>query len=541
VARANTIPHTTSKPKGCVAAGHPVTAEAGAEILRAGGNAVDAAVAAGCMSFIAEPVLTGAGGGGFMLLCKPDGSNRLLDGFARMPYASIADGVSYDFKATPVNFGDTVQTFHIGKASVATPGLMSMLIGAQQRYGRIPLSEVLAPAIHAARHGISLNELQASFIHLLQPILSSSEACRALHSSQSTQDNQSKLLNAGEPFRNPDLANLLELLCADGVQEMYLGDVAKAIVGACQPGGLLSMQDMADAQLIERIPLQSNVLNGVLLSNPPPSSGGSLIAFSLQLLEALRGRGLANDASLLSECLHEASRARNADFDQQVHSHGFANEFLHADRIKRHLNNIVERLHRAASDKAVETGNRHGSTTHISVVDTDGMAASMTASNGEGSGIIVPGTGIHLNNMLGEEDINPLGFHHLKGGETLSSMMAPSILLQDRKPCLILGSGGSNRLRGAIVQVLFRHRVLGEAIEQAVHAPRLHPENGLLDAEPGALNAADEHALQRLGWQIRHWSKPSVYFGGVHAISLGEYGNIEAAGDPRRGGAVAWA
>jgi len=521
-----------------------MTAEAGAEILRAGGNAVDAAVAAGCMSFIAEPVLTGAGGGGFMLLCKPDGSNRLLDGFARMPYASIADGVSYDFKATPVNFGDTEQTFHIGKASVATPGLMSMLLSAQQRYGCIPLPEVLAPAIHAARHGISLNALQASFIHLLHPILTSSPACTALHSKQENQsapETQSRLLDAGESFRNTDLANLLELLCADGVQEMYLGDVAKAIVSACQPGGLLSMQDMADAQLIERKPLQSSVLNGVLLSNPPPSSGGSLIAFSLQLLEALRSRGLADDASLLSECLHEASRARNADFDRQVHNHGFANEFLHADRIQQHLNIIAERLDRASSDKAIETGNRHGSTTHISVVDKDGMTASMTTSNGEGSGIIVPGTGIHLNNMLGEEDINPLGFHRLKGGETLSSMMAPGILLQDRKPCLILGSGGSNRLRGAIVQVLFRHRVLGEAIEQAVHAPRLHPENGLLDAEPGALNAADEHALQGLGWQIRHWSKPSVYFGGVHAISLGEYGNIEAAGDPRRGGAVAWA
>lgn len=512
-----------------------MTAEAGADMLRAGGNAVDAAVAAACMSFLAEPVLTGAGGAGFMLLCMPDGTSRILDGFARMP-AGPADGAPpSDFRAIPVDFGDSVQTFHIGRGSVATPGLLSMLFSAQQRYGRIPMREVLAPAIHAARHGVSLNTLQASFIHLLHPILSSTDACMALHGSKG------RLLNAGEHFTNPDLANLLELLCMEGVNEMYLGDVGRSIVGACQPGGLLGMQDMAAGRLIERQPLQSRALNGILLSNPSPSSGGTLIVFSLMLLEELRRQGRTADAVLLSECLHESSLARNAGFDAMVHRPDFAADFLHAESIGRHAVDIAARIETQAARRSDEIGNRHGSTTHISVLDKEGMAVSMTASNGEGSGIVVPGTGIHLNNMLGEEDINPLGFHQLKAGETLSSMMAPSILLCDGKPSLILGSGGSNRLRGAILQVMLRHVVLGEAIEKAVHAPRLHPEGNILDTEPGALNADDEHALRQLGWQIRHWSSTSVYFGGVHAISIADHGRVEAAGDPRRGGAVAWA
>jgi len=525
-----------SRDKGCVAAGHDVTAGAGAEILRAGGNAVDAAVAAACMSFVTEPVLTGAGGGGFMLVCQPNTSPLLLDGFARMPRASVEDVTSPDFRAIPVDFGDAVQTFHIGRAAIATPGLMSMLFAAQDRLGRIPMREVIAPACHAARHGVALNTLQSSFIHLLQPILSASRACLSLHSTQG------KLLNKGELFSNPELANLLELLCHEGIDEMYLGDVARSIVAACHPGGLLSMQDMAQAQVIERRPLKIKALGGTLLTNPPPSSGGSLIAFSLQLLEALRSQGREdNSAILLAECLREAAMARNVDFDAMIHRPGFATEFLHAERIMRHSKDVTERLDRRIPCEAHESANRHGSTTHISVLDADGMAVSMTASNGEGSSIVVPGTGIHLNNMLGEEDINPLGFHRLGGGETLSSMMAPSILLRKERPAVILGSGGSNRLRGAILQVLFRHIVLGETIEDAVHAPRLHPEGLMLHAEPGALSEATQDILQRLGWKIRNWSQNSVYFGGVHAISIGKNNRVEAAGDPRRGGAVAWA
>ncbi|OIQ03653.1 MAG: gamma-glutamyltranspeptidase [Zetaproteobacteria bacterium CG06_land_8_20_14_3_00_59_53] len=524
-----------SRNRGCVAAGHPITAEAGAGILRAGGNAVDAAVAAACMSFLAEPVLTGAGGGGFMLLCRPDGASLLLDGFARMPAGLGESTPPEDFKAIPVDFGDTVQTFHIGRGSVATPGLMSMLFSAQQRYGRIPMREVLAPAMHAARHGVTLNALQASFIHLLDPILSSTGPCKAMHSSKDG------LLKAGESFSNPDLANLLELLCMEGVDEMYLGDVARSIVSACQPGGLLGMGDLAACRVIERRPLNIKALNGVLLSNPPPSSGGPLIGFSLLLLEEMRRQGHGMDASLLTECLRESSLARNADFDAMVHRHGFADDFLHKDRIDRHAVGLAERISRGGARSSKESANRHGSTTHISVLDKDGMAVSMTTSNGEGSGIMVPGTGIHLNNMLGEEDINPLGFHQLKAGETLSSMMAPSILLRDGRPALILGSGGSNRLRGAILQVLLRHAERSEPIEKAVHAPRLHPEGYLLDAEPGALNAAGYNALRQLGWKIRQWSDTSVYFGGVHAISMSQHGIVEAAGDPRRGGAVAWA
>jgi len=522
--------------RGCVAAGHESTAQAGAEILRAGGNAVDAAVASVCMSFIAEPVLTGAGGGGFLLLWEPEGKSFLFDGFARMPERRIESIKQADFRAIPLDFGDTVQTFHIGRAAVATPTLMALLFEAHQSHGRIPIREVIAPAIHAARDGVRLNALQASFIRLLEPILVSETVCRDLHAPAG------QLLKEGELFKNSSLANMLELFALDGVDEMYHGDVARRIADACQSGGLLSKHDLEQAKVIQRKPLAVSALGGHLLTNPPPSSGGCLISFSLMLLDCLIKSGRQESLNiLLAESLRAASHARSIDFDQQVHDATIGQKFLDKNSINYNFKKVIQHLDNKNKKYGFEAKNRHGSTTHISVLDREGRAVSITTSNGEGSGIVAPGTGIHLNNMLGEEDINSMGFHRLSAFETLSSMMAPSIFVRHDRPALILGSGGSNRLRGAILQVLCRHMLGDMGIEMAVQHPRLHNEGNVLDCEPGCLTLDEAHSLSELGWNIRDWQQPSVYFGGVHAIALDERGQLQAAGDPRRGGAVAWA
>ncbi len=522
--------------RACVAAGDRVTSETGADILRAGGNAVDAAVAAACMSFMAEPVLTGAGGGGFLLLREANGRSVLLDGFCRMPGRHISEIETPDFHAIEVDFGNHVQTFHIGRAAVAPPLLMALLFTAHTQYGRMPVREVMAPAIQAGRRGLRLGDLQASFIRMLAPILTSGEEGKRLYAPDGA------LPGKGEYFRNPELADMLELLAIEGVNEMYRGDVARSITAACNPGGLLSMHDLEHVRVIPRKPLNAPALGGELVTSPPPSSGGCLIGFSLMLLDRLKNEGREESLNfLLAECLHAASHARGAKFDRQVHQPGMQQQFLHLEHIMHYANFISERIDKPYINKSNEIENIHGGTTHISVLDREGCAVSLTASNGEGSGIVVPGVGIHLNNMLGEADINPLGFHRLSPGETLSSMMAPSMFVRDGRPALILGSGGSNRLRGAILQVLCRHVMEGMDIEAAVHAGRLHNEGDVLDCEPGTLNAGEEAALSRLGWKIRHWRQPSVYFGGVHAIAVDATGRVRAAGDPRRGGAVAWA
>jgi len=522
-----------------VAAGHKSTADAGAAILRAGGNAVDAAIAAITTAFCAEPVLTGAGGGGFMLVAPASRPNQhavIYDGFARMPCGSFPPEFKAELKATPIDFGDSVQTFHIGQGSVGTPSLLAMLFEAHRRHGRLPLREALAPGIDAARNGIRLNRLQASFIRLLQPILSETSACKALHAPNS------EWLREGDDFRNSDLANTLEMLAIDGIDEMYHGDLARAIVSACTPHGLLGMDDMRADQVNIRTPLSLDVFGGTLLTNPPPASGGLLIALSACLMNRLQAHPETAHTAwhvLLAESLRAASHLRSVGLDERIHANDIANETLSAERLDTQTQHILQRLRTANHhDAPDEPANRHGSTTHISIIDKDGMAVSLTTSNGEGSGIVVPGTGIHLNNMLGEEDINPLGLHALAGGTTLSSMMAPSILMQQGKVAIVMGSGGSNRLRGAILQVLTRCLLQGESIESAVYAPRLHNEGNTLDFEPECLSEHEQEQLMQLGWKLNPWQQQSVYFGGVHAIHCTPKGELCGSGDPRRGGAV---
>ncbi len=521
--------------RGVVAAGHAATAEAAVQVLREGGNAVDAAIAAVCTSFAAEPVLTAAGGGGFMLVRDPSGRAMLYDGFTMMPSGRSEHA---ELVPVPIDFGDTVQTFHVGQASVGTPSLIAMLFRAHRDHGRMPMREALAPALAALREGVQLNALQASFIRLLKPILTRTEACRALHAPEG------ELLEEGQPFVNRDLANTLEMLAIDGVDEMYRGDLARAIVRACRPHGLLTMDDLAREQVELRAPLMVPAFGGTLLTNPPPSSGGLLIAFAAEVLSRLAAAGLASEFPwpvLISETLAEASRLRTAGFDARIHAPGIRDEVLAHPGIEAAVSRVRERLVNLAPEaRKPEPANRHGSTTHVSIVDGQGMAVSMTTSNGEGSGIVVEGSGIHLNNMLGEEDINPLGFHALPAGTRLSSMMAPSMFVRDGMLRLVIGSGGSNRLRGAILQVLARTMLMDQPIEEAVAAPRLHNEGDELDLEPGLIDERMRALWTRLGWRLREWRAPSVYFGGVHAILIDPSGRAEGAGDPRRGGAVAW-
>ena len=529
-----------------IVAGHAATADAGAAILRAGGNAVDAAIAAVSTSFCAEPVLTSPGGGGFMLIADSAGHAQLYDGFARMPSAASLSVPSIAaLQAVPIDFGDSIQTFHIGSASVASPSLLAMLFAAHRRYGKIPLQDALAPGIDAAKSGVRLNALQASFIKLLKPILTSTKHCQTIYAPHG------KLLEKGDNFRNPDLANTLDMLIHEGIDEMYHGDLARHIVAACLPYGLLNMDDLRAEQVNIRQPLSSPLFGGTLLSNPPPSSGGLLIALAARTLEQLTHLHETADISWpvrISEVLRATSAIRQssgkiAGLDQRIHDPDIASSLLNSTYVQQQCDHIRQRLRNPSRTHAAnhESDNRHGSTTHISIIDKDGLSLSLTTSNGEGSGIVVPGTGIHLNNMLGEEDINPLGFHALPAGISLPSMMAPSIFIKDGLPAVVLGSGGSNRLRGAMLQVLSRHLMLGQDIETAVRAPRMHNENNRLEFEPEFLSDHDRQSCIDLGWDLHPWQQQNVYFGGVNAISCNAKRQLIGCADPRRGGAVAYA
>ena len=220
----------------------------------------------------------------------------------------------------------------------------------------------------------------------------------------------------------------------------------------------------------DREPVRVRYRGRDVLTNPPPSAGGTLIAYALALLDAdPGGPGLER----LVEVMERAQSERTPEFLAGLDEPGFAARFL--------------------SSRGVGTGPL-GSTTHIAVLDRDGWACSVTCSNGSCSGEVVPGTGIHLNNMLGEQDLNPLGFHRHPPGRRLPSMMAPTVVLREGSPQLVLGSAGSNRIRSAILQTIIRVVDEGMRAGPAVQAPRVHVEDGIVYVEPGIDTAVLEAA-----------------------------------------------
>jgi gamma-glutamyltranspeptidase / glutathione hydrolase len=515
--------------RGAVAAGHPLTAEAGASILREGGNAVDAAVAAVLTSFVTESPLTGLGAGGFMLVHDPGKEDVLLDFFVEVPGRTASERRS-ELVPIPVYFSpESPQVFNVGAASCGVPGTAAGLAEALRRYGSLPMRELVSHPARLAREGVQVNAEQAFIFHILEPILTHAEEGRAIHAPEG------RILAEGDVFRFAELGDALERYGSEGPDPFYSGEVAGRISDwVIERGGTLGEDDLAAYEPRVREPVRAGYRGRDVLTNPPPSSGGILIAFALSLLE----RAGSDDVATAVAAMEEAQVARTEAFFHGLYEEGYVSGFLTQARIDAAAERI--RGGERPPEPAAPPGDRLGSTTHITAVDADGRCAAVTCSNGTGSGVIVPGTGVHVNNMLGEEDLNPLGFHVTPAGRRVPSMMSPSVVLRDGELEAGLGSGGSNRIRSAILQTIIR-LVGGMDVQEAVEAPRVHFEAGAVQAEPGI----DEEALDRLsarGYQLVHWQERNLFFGGVHAVARDpSTGELRGGGDPRRGGAVALA
>jgi gamma-glutamyltranspeptidase/glutathione hydrolase len=480
--------------RGVVAAGHPLTAQAGANVLREGGNAVDAAVAAMLVSFVTEPLLTGLGAGGYMLVAGRGDEPALLDFFVQAPTRK-GDGSEAELRGIDVSFGDAAQVFHIGPASCGVYGTPAGVCEAMRRWGTVPLQEIVEPAARLAREGVVLNAGQAYIAEILADLLTSTPECAALWAPAG------QILREGEVLRNPELGEALQRLASDGEQPFYRGDIAGAVCDWLRArGGSLGRQDLADYAAIVREPVRVGYRDREILTNPPPSAGGTLLAYSLALLD--RGPSPPTLGGVL-EAMEAAQDERTPEFVEGLAEDGFLERFLAA---------------------------RLGSTTHISVLDADGGACSTTCTNGEGSGVVVPGTGMHINNVMGEQDLNPLGFHRHPAGRRMPSMMAPSVVMREGEVELVLGSAGSNRIRSALLQTIVGVVDHDMAASEAVEAPRLHFEDGIVYAEPGI-----DLKLLTGDREVVSFGSRNLFFGGVQAVQRrGEL--LTGAGDPRRGG-----
>lgn len=473
--------------KGVVAAGHQLTAKAAAEMLRAGGTAIDAAIAALAMSCVSEPVLSSPGGGGFaMLRDGSSGTISIIDFFPQTPIERRQTG-QVGVNEIRADFGTATQAFHIGPATSATPGFFAGIAMLHRKGACMPLADLFAPAINAARIGVTVTSYQHYLSTVVQPILTATASTAELFSPDGV------LLEPGMIFRNPGIADAFEIMSGEGFAQ---SDVGQSVVASQDFEGHLTEQDLVAFAAIEREPLSVPVGSATVHLNPLPAAGGILIAHSLANLDS-------------SSALH------------------LAHAFAATNKARRECEGDLGSL----SNLPV----RQRGTTHISIIDSAGNACAVTVSNGEGNGELVGRFGFMLNNVLGEEDVNPQAAANWPTDTRLASMMCPSLIEAEDGSLVALGSGGSNRIRSAICQVIARHCLDQASLEEAVAAPRLHLEGGHLDFED-FFNPVERLQLCRPFPDHRAWPDRSMFFGGVHAVLMDRRGQFSGVGDPRRDG-----
>ena len=468
-----------------IAAGSAATARAGAAILRAGGNAIDAIVGAALAAAVSEPGLSSLGGGGFCLHRDPSGRIELLDFFVDAPGQDARTPVTPVVDTITVQFPETTQVFHAGWGSVAVPGAFAGYLALHGAHGRLPLREVAAPAIALAMHGTAVEPVTALDLTLVGAALGCTSESRALV----FEGDRPKVV--GELLANPAYAQLLVELVDGTLRGPTDPRYTEPLVSGMQAfGGVVTMSDLLRYQPVVRPPLVSERAGVTVITNSPPSFGGSIVMETLA--------DLPHRPSWLS-----VIEALNA----------------HTDR---HRNT---------------PGQQAKGTTHVSVVDGDGRIALMTMSIGTGAGVVVPGWGVQLNNMAGEEDLNPLGFHALAPGTRMGSMMAPTLLVDSDGAVTGFGTGGSERIRSTTTAMVLRLIDEGCSLADAVDAPRVHPApDGTVQCEPGlcpdALSDIDA------AYDVTRWQTKDFYFGGVHSVRRNADGSVVAVGDGRRGGSV---
>jgi gamma-glutamyltranspeptidase/glutathione hydrolase len=484
---------------GAVAGGSREVIDAATTVLGSGGCAVDAALAAAFAAVMSEPVLASLGGGGFLLAAAPEEDATVLDFFVDVPgldgHPVEADvrTVVVDFARTGSAAASSQQVFHGGWGTVAVPGCLSGYLQAHRTHGRLPLADVVRPAARMAREGVVLSAGQRMFLHLVSDLLNLTAESAAVFG---------EVERTGQ-YVNEQYAGLLEDLASGRLTGLTDHAFADALLaGSDAGGGLLTARDLATYQPRTREPLTLSRNGAEVWTNPPPSVGGGIVVGAL---ERLASNGRRADGST-----HWA-RVAEALADATIASRGAGQ---------------------------VPTG-----TTHVSVVDAEGGFAALTTSNGSHSGTVVPGFGVPLNNMLGEEDLRPADGSALPPGARMGSMMAPTLVDLADGTRAALGTGGSERIRSAILAVLVRMIDEGTDLAEAVARPRVHATGaGPVHVEPGlAVDDLDDLsalAVRREWPGLEQWSAPNLFFGGVHGVQRRPDGSVEAVGDSRRTGAV---
>lgn len=481
--------------KGAIAGSHFKTIESAEEILKAGGNAFDAAISACFTMFATEPCMVSAGAGGFAMVHSAKTGTRVLDFFTQTPQKKNLQR-ELDFQPLPVDFGTEVETFYIGKASIAVPGVVAGIFELHKQYGSMPIKELVVHAKEVSKRGVVIDPFGEIDMELLQEILRVDPAVRDIFFSND------KIKKQGDTLVYPHLADFLDFLVDEGDRGFYEGEIAQKISKSIyEGGGFLTLDDFEAYKTYWSEPMRMPYRNKMLCLPNGPCFGGAILA----LLDYYGSKDLPLVLVLKK-----------------------VKEIYEQKKLEDELHTILPELNYQTQG----FGMASKGTTHISIVDKHGNASALTMSLGEGSGYWIPGTDMQMNNMMGETFLLPHGHHSWQANQRLNSMMTPVMVLNDNdKINYVGGSGGAGRIPYVIFQVL--EAVFGKemSLEDATHYARMHWHDGVLQFEEGAeLKGFD------LKEKHRTWKKGSLFFGGVHSILRDRNNELFAVGDSRRFG-----
>lgn len=495
-------------PRMGIAAGSSLAAEAAADVTSAGGNAVDACLAAAVMAWVSEPFFASMGGTGFIALRTPAGATEIFDGNAAMPLEPPGERGQGIRRIYLPDYADGIH-MGVGAGSVGVPGVLAAVYEAWKRHGRIEWVALFERAIGAARSGFPFPKTSAYYLSVTwSRIWSLNPGARRLFGPE-TEAGDFTPLRVGEPFVQVELAEALEQVAEEGPDVFYRGDLAREIASeVAAGGGFLGAADLAGYRAQVRAPITAQAWGWFVATNPPPAVGGVVLAHMLALMN---GEPFDNPEERLRSLVRSERTALDYRSERYRDPADVANAWAEA-----------------------ASGMGSPSTTHMSAADSDGYVCSITESIGYGSGLVVHG--IPLNNSLGEEELNPLGVHQSPPGARIHSNMTPTIATGPDRT-VGLGSPGASRIVGAITQTLMRLAIDGEPLADAVAGPRAHldptrPEGPTLSYEPGLPGDA-------LDYVLRPYDDRHMYFGAVQAASVAGNGSVDAAHDPRRSGASA--
>jgi len=525
-----------------ITAAQPEAAHAGAEILRAGGSAIDAVIAAALVQGVVDPLMCGIGGFGSLHVHDPrTGSHQVIDGQGGCP-AAVREDMWVDRVVGQARdgFGFILRDFEneCGHASVCVPGIVAVLARSHEMYGRLTWGELFLPAIRQAREGwivrphnvmvFTQNERQYGRMNYGEKLGVTADGRRIYL------DAAGGYRKLGDIIRNPELADTLGELARDGAESFYRGPIARLIVKDMENnGGLLSAADLDSFEAETYAPLAIDYRGTRFTSNRPPG-GGAMVAQMLHILERFDLPSLGHNSPEYIRVVSEAMRIATRDKDEHISDPNFVDPQLDrllgedyaekcADRIRRRERTYVPRL---------PSGDPRGTTT-VSCVDSDGMVVTLTHSLGIPSGVVVPGTGFMLNGAMSVFDPRPGRPGSIAPGKRRFSSICPSILFREGRPVLTLGAPGGPWVTLAVLQVVLNTLDWGMGIQEAISAPRFVATGDMLDIS-NRISWQVQAEIETMGYTVKR-SPLSYAFAGVHGISMFD-GELEGGADPQRDG-----